>query len=214
VDEEHHVVAGVLKLYLRELPDPLMCQELYFDWISALDEPKNQQKAIQQLKLVVSKLPKTNFLVFKSLLDLLVRIVARQHKNKMSSPNVAICWAPNVLKSRDQRPEAALIEATAVVAVFTFILDNHSILFGEILNSTNNVNSGLTTTTTSSKETISATTTTTITITATTTITATSTTNARTGLPRPLPQPPQHPLQLPAPPPDAPPPFHPHDVPQ
>ena len=34
-DEEPHVVAGLLKLYLRYLPDPLMCFALYDDWVKA-----------------------------------------------------------------------------------------------------------------------------------------------------------------------------------
>lgn len=33
--EDIHAVAGTLKQYLRELPDPLLTLDLYNDWIAA-----------------------------------------------------------------------------------------------------------------------------------------------------------------------------------
>jgi len=30
-----HTISGCLKMYLRELPDPLLTQQLYKDWMTA-----------------------------------------------------------------------------------------------------------------------------------------------------------------------------------
>uniref|UniRef100_A0A3B3RDF3 Rho-GAP domain-containing protein n=1 Tax=Paramormyrops kingsleyae TaxID=1676925 RepID=A0A3B3RDF3_9TELE len=50
-----HAVAGALKSYLRELPEPLMTYELYGEWFKAV------QERLEQLKAVLQKLPQENY---------------------------------------------------------------------------------------------------------------------------------------------------------
>jgi hypothetical protein len=39
-----HIVAGILKSYLRELPDPLFSLALYDDWINAIKSPDQETR--------------------------------------------------------------------------------------------------------------------------------------------------------------------------
>ncbi|CAB1338249.1 unnamed protein product, partial [Coregonus sp. 'balchen'] len=55
-----HAVAGALKSYLRELPEPLMTFELYNDWFQAAGEKELTDK-LEQFKIVLKKLPSENY---------------------------------------------------------------------------------------------------------------------------------------------------------
>uniref|UniRef100_A0A671NHG7 SH3-domain binding protein 1 n=1 Tax=Sinocyclocheilus anshuiensis TaxID=1608454 RepID=A0A671NHG7_9TELE len=55
-----HAVAGALKCYLRELPEPLMTFELYSDWFKAAAEKETDEK-LKQLRTVLQKLPTENY---------------------------------------------------------------------------------------------------------------------------------------------------------
>uniref|UniRef100_A0AAQ4QQ10 Rho GTPase-activating protein 44 n=1 Tax=Gasterosteus aculeatus aculeatus TaxID=481459 RepID=A0AAQ4QQ10_GASAC len=72
-----HAIAGALKSYLRELPEPLMTYELYEDWIQA-------SKSVPYLIKFLSKL--TEY----------------QDFNKMTPGNIAIVLGPNLLWMRDE----------------------------------------------------------------------------------------------------------------
>uniref|UniRef100_A0A673WQM9 Rho GTPase-activating protein 17 n=1 Tax=Salmo trutta TaxID=8032 RepID=A0A673WQM9_SALTR len=54
-----HAVAGALKSYLRELPEPLMSFQLYDEWIQASSVPE-PDKRLQALWVVCDQLPKNN----------------------------------------------------------------------------------------------------------------------------------------------------------
>uniref|UniRef100_A0A8B9GC83 Rho-GAP domain-containing protein n=1 Tax=Amazona collaria TaxID=241587 RepID=A0A8B9GC83_9PSIT len=55
-----HAIAGALKSYLRELPEPLMTFELYEEWIQASNIPE-QERRLQALWNTCEKLPKANY---------------------------------------------------------------------------------------------------------------------------------------------------------
>ncbi|XP_061086547.1 rho GTPase-activating protein 44-like [Conger conger] len=54
-----HAIAGALKSYLRELPEPLMTFELYEEWIQA-SNIQDQDKRLQALLSACEKLPPAN----------------------------------------------------------------------------------------------------------------------------------------------------------
>uniref|UniRef100_A0A4W5MHZ8 Rho-GAP domain-containing protein n=1 Tax=Hucho hucho TaxID=62062 RepID=A0A4W5MHZ8_9TELE len=60
-----HAIAGALKSYLRELPEPLMTSELYEDWIQA-SNIQDMDKRLQALLAACEKLPTDNFNNFRS----------------------------------------------------------------------------------------------------------------------------------------------------
>eukprot|EP00064_Thunnus_orientalis_P013178 superscaffoldBa00002111_g13215 len=55
-----HAVAGALKCYLRELPEPLMTFELYNDWFKAAGE-KDLTEKMEQFRVLLKKLPLENY---------------------------------------------------------------------------------------------------------------------------------------------------------
>ncbi|KAM6964420.1 rho GTPase-activating protein 44-like isoform 2-T2 [Tautogolabrus adspersus] len=91
-----HAIAGALKSYLRELPEPLMSYELYNDWIQA-SNIQDQDKRLQALLSACEKLPPANNNNFKYLIKFLSKLTEYQDFNKMTPGNIAIVLGPNLL---------------------------------------------------------------------------------------------------------------------
>uniref|UniRef100_A0A8C3F5P5 Rho GTPase-activating protein 17 n=1 Tax=Chrysemys picta bellii TaxID=8478 RepID=A0A8C3F5P5_CHRPI len=64
-----HAVAGALKSYLRELPEPLMTYSLYEEWTQAANI-QDQDKKLQELWKICKRLPKPNLANFRSLAEM------------------------------------------------------------------------------------------------------------------------------------------------
>ncbi|XP_007572817.1 rho GTPase-activating protein 44-like isoform X5 [Poecilia formosa] len=96
-----HAIAGALKSYLRELPEPLMTFELYNDWIQA-SNIQDQEKRLQALLGACEKLPCANNNNFKYLIKFLSKLTEYQDVNKMTPGNIAIVLGPNLLWTHDE----------------------------------------------------------------------------------------------------------------
>ncbi|XP_032354725.1 rho GTPase-activating protein 44 isoform X4 [Camelus ferus] len=91
-----HAIAGALKSYLRELPEPLMTFELYDEWIQASNIPE-QDKRLQALWNACEKLPTANHSNIRYLIKFLSKLSEYQDVNKMTPTNMAIVLGPNLL---------------------------------------------------------------------------------------------------------------------
>uniref|UniRef100_A0A6Q2YLB5 Rho GTPase-activating protein 44 n=1 Tax=Esox lucius TaxID=8010 RepID=A0A6Q2YLB5_ESOLU len=91
-----HAIAGALKSYLRELPEPLMTSELYDEWIQA-SNIQDMDKRLQALLVACGKLPTDNLNNFRYLIKFLAKLGEYQESNKMTPGNMAIVLGPNLL---------------------------------------------------------------------------------------------------------------------
>nr|XP_028572994.1 rho GTPase-activating protein 44 isoform X10 [Podarcis muralis] len=91
-----HAIAGALKSYLRELPEPLMTFELYEEWIQA-SNIQDQDKRLQALWNALEKLPKPSYNNLRYLIKFLAHLTEYQDANKMTPSNIAIVLGPNLL---------------------------------------------------------------------------------------------------------------------
>ncbi|XP_076784089.1 rho GTPase-activating protein 18 isoform X1 [Arvicanthis niloticus] len=106
---KQHDAASLLKLFLRELPQPLLSTE-YLKAFQAVQNLPTKKEQLQALNLLVILLPDANRDTLKALLEFLQRVIDNKEKNKMTAVNVAMVMAPNLfmchalgLKSSDQR---------------------------------------------------------------------------------------------------------------
>ena len=96
-DVSCHVLAGILKDYLRELPNPLISQAMYQNIYSGASfKNKNQNNLLREL---IQKLPYTNRATLIYLMDHLKRVSARSEVNKMTNQNLAVCFGPVMMSS-------------------------------------------------------------------------------------------------------------------
>ncbi|XP_072550485.1 rho GTPase-activating protein 44 isoform X5 [Salminus brasiliensis] len=108
-----HAIAGALKSYLRELPEPLMTSELYEEWIQASNVP-DMDKRLQALLTACEKLPADNLNNFRYLIKFLAKLTEYQDANKMTPGNIAIVLGPNLLWSHS---EANMTEMMTTVSL-------------------------------------------------------------------------------------------------
>uniref|UniRef100_A0A8C5ZM49 SH3 domain-binding protein 1 n=1 Tax=Marmota marmota marmota TaxID=9994 RepID=A0A8C5ZM49_MARMA len=128
-----HAVAGALKSYLRELPEPLMTFDLYDDWMRAasLKEPAARLEALRE---ACHRLPQENLGNLRYLMKFLARLAEEQEVNKMTPSNIAIVLGPNLLwppeKEGDQAQlDAASVSSIQVVGVVEALIQNADTLF-------------------------------------------------------------------------------------
>ncbi|KAK3520472.1 hypothetical protein QTP70_024090 [Hemibagrus guttatus] len=111
-----HAVAGALKSYLRELPEPLMTFQLYDEWIqdSNVADP---DKRLQALWVTCDNLPKANKANLKYLVKFLAKLAQDSEVNKMTPSNIAIVLGPNLLWAKTEGTLAEMAAATSVHVV-------------------------------------------------------------------------------------------------
>ncbi|KAK7122801.1 hypothetical protein R3I94_019797 [Phoxinus phoxinus] len=111
-----HAVAGALKSYLRELPEPLMTYQMYDEWIQASNVP-DPDKRLQALWVTCDQLPKNNKANLRYLIKFLAKLVQESDVNKMTPSNIAIVLGPNLLWAKTEGSLAEMAAATSVHVV-------------------------------------------------------------------------------------------------
>ncbi|NWR14873.1 RHG18 protein, partial [Emberiza fucata] len=92
---KQHDAASLLKLFIRELPQPLLTVEYLKAFQDVQNLPTRKQQ-LQALNLLVILLPEANRDTLKVLLEFLQRVIDHRDKNKMTLKNVAMVMAPNL----------------------------------------------------------------------------------------------------------------------
>uniref|UniRef100_A0A7N8Y7B8 Rho GTPase activating protein 17b n=1 Tax=Mastacembelus armatus TaxID=205130 RepID=A0A7N8Y7B8_9TELE len=111
-----HAVAGALKSYLRELPEPLMTFGLYDEWIQA-SNVSDPDKRLQALWVTCDHLPKSHKANFRYLVKFLAKLAQDSEINKMTPSNIAIVLGPNLLWAKTEGTLAEMAAATSVHVV-------------------------------------------------------------------------------------------------
>lgn len=110
-----HILAGALKRYLSKLPDPLLTFSLYKDFIETSSIAQDEARLVA-IKAVVDKLPEQNYENLRYLVKFLAELARNESHNKMSVQNIAIVFAPNLLKSNEDNELLNVMSTTAARA--------------------------------------------------------------------------------------------------
>ncbi|CAI5770085.1 GTPase-activating 18 isoform X2 [Podarcis lilfordi] len=129
---KQHDAASLLKLFIRELPQPLLTVEYLkaFQDVQKLPTKKHQ---LQALNLLVLLLPDGNRDTLKALLEFLQRVIDHRDKNKMTLKNVAMVMAPNIfmfhgLGSKNTE-QSEFVMAAGTANVMRFMIRNQNLLW-------------------------------------------------------------------------------------
>lgn len=98
-----HVLASVLKSFLREMPEPLLTFECYENFITAANLSETQDR-VSTLYDILKKLPKSNYDLMERLIFHLARVALHEEVNRMSSASLAIVFAPCILRTNKVVP--------------------------------------------------------------------------------------------------------------
>ncbi|NXT03061.1 MYO9B protein, partial [Jacana jacana] len=95
-----HTITGILKQWLRELPDPLMTFAQYSDFLRAVELPEKQEQ-LCAIYSVLEQLPQANHNTLERLIFHLVKVALIENVNRMSPNALAIVFAPCLLRCPD-----------------------------------------------------------------------------------------------------------------
>ncbi|XP_006027352.1 rho GTPase-activating protein 12 isoform X4 [Alligator sinensis] len=104
--EDIHVITGALKMFFRELPEPLFTYNHFNDFVNAIkQEPRQRVHAVKDL---IKQLPKPNQDTMQVLFKHLKRVVENGEKNRMTYQSIAIVFGPTLLKPEKETGNIAV----------------------------------------------------------------------------------------------------------
>eukprot|EP00124_Ichthyophonus_hoferi_P002963 Ihof_evm4s229 gene=Ihof_evmTU4s229 len=129
-DGEHHAIAGVLKLYFRELPGSLLDANLYDNWMEVMRLPDHDAK-MYGLQGVLAQLSTPRYTTLKSLIRFLCKVVAYTDQNKMQASNLGIVFGPTLLSRGEGADDGplALVDSGALAMLVESLITYYSWLF-------------------------------------------------------------------------------------
>jgi len=85
--QDEHALTGLVKLTIRELPDPLLTHALYSDFVKVASYTEKGGERLNKLKEVIQKLPASNYFFCDYLMGFLKLVSLRSDKNMMTPAN-------------------------------------------------------------------------------------------------------------------------------
>ncbi|KAJ8409805.1 hypothetical protein AAFF_G00218640 [Aldrovandia affinis] len=131
--QDIHCVSSLCKAYFRELPNPLLTYQLYDKFADAVAVQLEEERLVK-IKEVLKELPSPHYRTLEYLMRHLVKMATFSSQTNMHSRNLAIVWAPNLLRSKDIEATgfngtAAFMEVRVQSIVVEFILTHVTQLF-------------------------------------------------------------------------------------
>ncbi|XP_039214466.1 rho GTPase-activating protein 30 isoform X2 [Crotalus tigris] len=133
--QDIHCVSSLCKAYFRELPNPLLTYQLYDKFAEAV-AIQLEESRLEKIKEVLKELPSPHYRTLEFLMKHLVRMASFSSQTNMHVRNLAIVWAPNLLRSKDIEVcgfngTAAFMEVRIQSIVVEFILTHVEQIFGD-----------------------------------------------------------------------------------
>ncbi|XP_064594599.1 N-chimaerin-like isoform X2 [Liolophura sinensis] len=123
--EDINTITSVLKLYFRSLPIPLISFDAYPRIMEAvkLDSISDEERK-SLIKEGFSLLPPAHYQTLKYLLSHLARVIEKRHSNMMNPENLAIVFAPTLMRCPELDPMASLMAAKFEHKAMDIILEH------------------------------------------------------------------------------------------
>ncbi|XP_034539532.1 rho GTPase-activating protein 22-like [Notolabrus celidotus] len=128
-----HTVASLLKLYLRQLPEPLVPYKRYQDFLLCGQKLMSDHKqGLSELRHLLHELPVANFNLLNFICQFLNDVQSYSSSNKMSSQNLATVFGPNILRAKAEDPQSIVGGAALVHVLMLELIREHEPLFARV----------------------------------------------------------------------------------
>jgi hypothetical protein len=125
--------ADLLKQYLRELPEPVFPYSLFGKIVlieKQYGEDEDMEAWFSSMYTIIGQLPQPNFALLKFLCNFLDEVAQYENINAMSKRNLAIVFAPSLLRPTEFISQLELLEMTPVtINAVSKCIDFHKQLF-------------------------------------------------------------------------------------
>ncbi|XP_041099856.1 rho GTPase-activating protein 12-like isoform X10 [Polyodon spathula] len=105
--EDTHVITGALKMFFRELPEPLFTHNYFNDFVSAIKSQDYKQR-VQSINDLIKQLPKPNQDTMQALFKHLRKVIEHGEENRMNTQSVAIVFGPTLLRPETETGNIAV----------------------------------------------------------------------------------------------------------
>jgi len=125
-DLDIHAITSALKQYFRKLPTPLIVYDAYEPLLEAGQLQDHEKQAVA-LKMAVNELPEAHRDVLGYLMQHLARVMAHESDNLMTPLNLAVVFAPTIMRplSIEREMSDMQVQRVAVQA----LLEHHKTVF-------------------------------------------------------------------------------------
>ncbi|XP_076361133.1 rho GTPase-activating protein 12-like [Tachypleus tridentatus] len=106
-EEDIHVLTGALKMFFREMKEPLIPFKALPQFLSAMEQSTKQEK-LKHFKKLVRSLPRPNYSTLKFLFSHLLKTTEASEQNRMHVQNLAIVFGPTLMWSEKESSNIAL----------------------------------------------------------------------------------------------------------
>ncbi|XP_067938057.1 rho GTPase-activating protein 45-like isoform X2 [Watersipora subatra] len=134
---QHHpnVISNVLKLYLRQLPEPLLTVALYQSFVDVARDQSSrridEEEVIARLKSIVDQLPPANLKTTATIIHHLKRVSDLESENQMNPSNLGIVFGPTLLRPSEGPVNLnSLIDTAHQTRAVELLIVNSTVLFG------------------------------------------------------------------------------------
>ncbi|XP_016297305.1 rho GTPase-activating protein 25-like isoform X1 [Sinocyclocheilus anshuiensis] len=129
-DTDVHTVGSLLKLYLRELPEPVVPWTQYQDFLdSTLMLDATTAAGKEKLEEQISLLPKVNYNLLSYICRFLFEVQQNSKVNKMSIENLATVMGVNLFKPQVEDAISMMKGTPMIQKVMTVMIRHHELLF-------------------------------------------------------------------------------------
>ncbi|KAE8295285.1 Rho GTPase-activating protein 35 [Larimichthys crocea] len=113
-----NTVAGAMKAFFSELPEPLVPYSMQGELVEAFKINDREQR-FQTMKDILRRFPKENYEVFKYVISHLNKVSQNNKLNLMTSENLSICFWPTLM-----RPDFTTMDALTATRTYQTIIES------------------------------------------------------------------------------------------
>uniref|UniRef100_A0A3B3V2C9 Rho GTPase-activating protein 22-like n=1 Tax=Poecilia latipinna TaxID=48699 RepID=A0A3B3V2C9_9TELE len=114
-----HTVASLLKLYLRQLPEPLVPYSHYQDFLLCGQKLLSDRTVgLEELTNLLHELPVANFNLLNFICRFLNEVQSCSSSNKMNVQNLATVFGPNILRAKAEDPQSIMGQEDSTPSVY------------------------------------------------------------------------------------------------
>uniref|UniRef100_A0A8C2CLP5 Chimaerin n=1 Tax=Cyprinus carpio TaxID=7962 RepID=A0A8C2CLP5_CYPCA len=123
-----NIIAGALKLYLRDLPIPVITYDVYSKFIQAakITDPDSRLEAVHDGLL---QLPPAHYETLRYLMTHLKRVTMHEKDNYMNSENLGIVFGPTLMRPPDLNTLTTLNDMRYQKLIVQLLIEHEDILF-------------------------------------------------------------------------------------
>lgn len=129
-ERDVHVVTGLFKLFIRNLPEPLLTFEAYQPLLKVAEcESREPAVIVPLIQAQLDNIPDQNKALLKRVIRMLYHISLHEDRNKMNASSIGIVFGLNMMRPFIDNPMELVKNSGLINKVCTLIVENYRGIF-------------------------------------------------------------------------------------